>query len=179
MPRFNAPLFVLTLVLAGCATTQAAPSVGSSSASAAAGRGGTRAQVQLAITGGPAEGSYDSTPTSPLALCVHGPDGSWRVQYAGTGTTLDVFLAPRAGEPGHASDVALEIDADDGYFWIDPAGLRGSGTATDPAGRSSVTADVRPAAEAATFVIAATSPYKSRNGDGPTAKLALTVVCPL
>ncbi len=142
MPRFSAPLFVLTLILAGCATTQAAPSVAPSAGSAASAGRPNRAEVHLAISGGPADGAYDSTPTSPLAMCVHGPDGSWRVQYAGTGTTLDVFLGPHVGEPGHASDVAIEIDADNGYFWIDPSGLRVSGTATDPAGRSSVTADV-------------------------------------
>src|SRR6476619_3965446 len=123
MPRFSAPMFVLVVVLvlvvAGCASTQAAPVVSPSPAPPAPAVGSKRADVHLTVKGGPAEGTYDSTPTSPLALCTHTADGMWRVQFAGTGVTVDLLVGKQAGESGHASDVALEVDADDGYFKID------------------------------------------------------------
>ncbi len=81
-----------------------------------------------------------------------------------------MILGAHLGEPGHASDVALEIDATNGYFWIDPTGIRGSGTKTDPPGRSIITADVRPGAASTTISITAKTPYKSPGGDGGSAE---------
>jgi hypothetical protein len=182
MPRFSTPIlvgtvFVAAVLVAGCAGTAAAPAASTPPAGHPA-AGPNRAEIHLAVKGGPAEGNYDSTPESPLATCVQSPDGTRRVQYAGAHTTMEVIVGSQAGEPGHASDVALEMDSDSGYFWIDQAGIRVAGRGTDPAGRSTITADVRKGDGSTTIVIDATTPYKSGYDDSGKAHISATIVCP-
>jgi hypothetical protein len=183
MPRFSAPvfvgtLFVITIVAAGCAGTQAAPAASKNPASRPSGAP-NRAEIHLTIEGGPASGKYDSTPESPLSTCVQSSDGSRRVQYAGPGTTLDMTLGKQLGEPGHANDVALEIDADGGFLTIDPAGVRVAGRGVDTVGRSTITADVSRQDGSTTIVIDATTPYRSGYDDFGKAHISATIVCPL
>jgi hypothetical protein len=174
MPRLFAPAVIVTLVLAACSGASARGSqpadVSATSPSLA------RPSVQLTISGGPAAGSYSSEAASGLDLCTRTADGGWRLQFSGTGTTIDLLVGGHAAEPGRASDVFLEIDADGGYLLIDPAGFHS--TNGDPKGRSEVAVAISSAEHATTLAVAGKTPYKSPEGDGGYTDLALTVVCP-
>jgi len=130
---------------------------------------------QLTVSGGPGTGTYSADPATSLNLCTHATDGSWRLLYGG-GTpyvNLDVLVGPQAAQPGHASDVAAEINAGPGYVRFDPGILRGG----DAKGRSTASVVVSPSAGATTFTVTATTPDVSNNEVG-TVDIELTVTCP-
>src|SRR5689334_5207744 len=114
MPRFSALLGVLAIVLAACGGASAAgPGGGASAAPIVV---GTRPAVDLKIEGGGAAGTYPADPKAPLATCQHAADGSWYLQYAGGGPVIELYVGPHAGEPGHANEIELSIDADGGFL---------------------------------------------------------------
>jgi hypothetical protein len=80
----------------------------------------------------------------------------------------------QVAEPGHASDVALELSIKTDYLWIDTGQLRGG----DAPGRSQATVRVKPADGNVTYAIEASTPYRTPDGDGLSATIALTAVCP-
>jgi hypothetical protein len=130
---------------------------------------------ELIVSGGPGTGTYTADPATSLNLCTHAKDGSWRLLYGG-GTpyvNLDFLVGPNAAQPGHASDVAAEIDAGPGYVRFDPGILRGG----DAKGRSTASVVVSPTAGATTFTVRATTPDISNNEVG-TVDIHLTVTCP-
>src|SRR5262245_10824462 len=147
MPRFSALVGVLTLTLAGCAGVSTAVTGGGLTSGPVV--VGARPAVDLRIEGGGAAGTYPADPKAPLASCQHLADGSWYIQYAAGGPIIELYVGPHAGEPGHASEIAFQIDADGGFLWADDAGYRKH----DPAGRNHVAVAMPPATGGAAFVV--------------------------
>lgn len=180
MPWMNAPRIrmvrqrqiSLVLVVAaltacgGVATPTTSPGPGSD----------RKATLQLEVAGGPAAGSYVSDPAATLNLCSENAGGGWRALYAGGDPwmSVDLSVGSQVGEPGHASDAALEIETGAGYLWIDQAGFRGG----DPKGRSDITVHVQPVEGAVALVVHAATPNRTPNGDGPRSDIDLTWTCP-
>lgn len=174
MPRFLAPAALLVLVLAACGGASAGDLQAAHASAPAPNL--DRPSVKLTIAGGPAAGDYASDAASGLVQCSRIDGGGWRLLFSGTGTTVDLLVGGHAAEPGRASDVFLEIDADNGYFLIDPTGIRS--TNGDPKGRSQVAVAITSGDHATTLAVSGTTPYKSSDGDGGSADIALTAVCP-
>jgi len=173
MSRFSALIATFVILVAACGGATAVDPAATSSTPAAS--FGSRPSVALAIDGGTATGTWPADPTAPLDLCQHATDGSWRVQYAATGPTIDLFVGPHAAEPGHANELALEVDANDrGYLHVDEAGFR----THDPAGRSHMTVAIQPADGGTTLVVTGTTPYHAGLDDYGLAKVTLTAACP-
>jgi hypothetical protein len=179
MPRFSAPLIVIAILIAGCngvgGTASSAPSPAVIAAAGPALVAATRPSLQLEITGGPGAGSYASDPSSSLNLCTRATDGSWRALYAGGDPwiSVDLLVGSRAGEPGRASDVALEITVGAGYLWIDQGKFRGG----DAPGRSRAAVVIRSDAGKTTFDLTATTPNRSGGEDGVSSDVSLKLVC--
>jgi hypothetical protein len=171
MPRFSALLGLLAIVLAACGGASAAGPGGASSGPIAV---GTRPAVDLKIEGGAAAGSYPADPNAPLATCQQLGDGSWYVQYTASGPTVELYVGPHAGEPGHATEIALQIDAEGGFLWMDEAGYR----KLDPAGRSHMSVAMPPATGGTAFVVTGTTPYHAGYDDFGQATVTLTATCP-
>jgi len=172
MPRFSSLLGVLAIVLAACGGASAvAPDGGASAAPIIV---GARPAVDLHIEGGGAAGTYPADPTAPLATCQHFADGSWYLQYAGGGPIIELYVGADVGEPGHATDFALQIDADGGFLWADDAGYRKH----DPEGRNHLTVAMTPATGGTAFVVTGTTPYHAGNDDFGQATVTLTATCP-
>jgi hypothetical protein len=171
MPRFRTRLSIATLVIAVGACNPAAASVPSPSPSTE-----RRPSLTLEIVGGAAAGTYASSEAASLNLCTRLDDGGWRTMYAGgePWISLDMHVGSGIGATGSGSDLALEVDTRVDYFWIDQGGLRGG----DEPGRSRVAATMQTAADAVTFVVDATTPKRTPSGDGVTAELRLTWICP-
>jgi hypothetical protein len=177
MPRFSAALCILAILVTACggaSTAGSAGSGGAGTASPAPFAQGERPSVDLKIEGGGAEGAWPADPKAPLAVCQHLADGSWRVQYAAAGPTIDLFVGPHAGEAGHANEFALEIDAHGGYLHMDEAGFR----THDAPGRNHMAVAIEPAQGGTAFVIAGTMPYHAGYDDYGQATIALTARCP-
>jgi len=171
MPRFGAALATVATLVAACGGTSAA---GSAAPSAAPFAPGERPSVELRIDGGAAQGAWPVDPKAPLAVCQHAADGSWHVQYAAGGPTIDLFVGAHAGEAGHANEIALEIDADGGFLRMDEAGFR----THDPAGRNHVSVAIEPAQGGTALVVSGTLPYTAGLDDVDQATIALTARCP-
>jgi hypothetical protein len=179
MLRFSAPfaaLATLAIVLAGCgqaagAGASAPPTTTSETPAALA-----RPTFQLTIAGGTAAGSYASDSKASLATCSTSSTGVRSLLYAGGDpwVSIDLVIGSRVAEPGHASDLAIELSTTSDYLWIDTGQLRGG----DAPGRSQATVRVEPAAGSVRYAIDATTPYRTPDGDGPAATIALTVTCP-
>lgn len=184
MPRSSAPsttaiaasIVAIALIVVGCASSGAAAEPASPAGAAPAAANATRATFDLTIDGGPAAGTYRSADDASLDVCSKAKDGSWRFMYGGGSpwTNLDLLVGGHAAEPGHASDVALEISAGQGYLWIDQGGFRGG----DAKGRSRVAVEIKPVDAATTFVVNATTPNRTSDGDGEPSTLTLIVTCP-
>ena len=182
MFRFRAPMSASIVAIALLAAALAAcggpagqnPGSGASSTATAAPE--RQPVLALEVKGGPAAGSYASSPASTLNICTRQEDGSWRALYAGgePWLSLDLHVGPGIGQPGHESDVALEITAGTGYLWIDQGGFRGG----DPPGRSQVAARSATASGTVTFTIDATTPNRTPGGDGAVSTIAMTLACP-
>jgi hypothetical protein len=176
MLRFSAPfaaLATLAIVLAGCGQAAGA---GTATKAPAAPAVATRPTFELTIAGGAAAGSYATDPKASLATCSTSASGVRSLLYAGGDPWVSIDLVMGAGiaEPGHESDVAIELQVRSDYLWIDTGGLRGG----DAPGRSTATVRVEPAAGSMRYAIDATTPYRTPEGDGLTATIALTVTCP-
>ena len=171
MRRFSAALATVAVLVAACGGTSAA---GSAAVSPLPFAPGEHPSVELRIDGGGAQGSWPADQKAPLAVCQHAADGSWRVQYAAGGPTIDLFVGPHAGEAGHANEIALEIDADGGFLRMDEAGFR----TTDKAGRNHVTVAIEPAVGGTALVVSGTLPYHAGFDDFGQATIALTARCP-
>jgi hypothetical protein len=172
MPRFSALLGILAIVLTACGGASAAGPGGSAPASPII--VGTRPAVDLRIEGGSAAGAWPADPKAPLATCQHLPDGSWVIQYTASGPTVELYVGAHAGEPGHANELALQIDADGGFLWADDAGYRKH----DPVGRNHMTVAMPPATGGTAFVVTGTTPYHEGYDDVGTATVTLTATCP-
>ena len=173
MLRFGAALAILALLVAACGGTSAAGSAGPAP-SPPPFAPGERPSVELRIDGGGAQGAWPADQKAPLAVCQHAADGSWRVQYAAGGPTIDLFVGAHAGEAGHANEIALEIDADGGFLRMDEAGFR----TTDKAGRNHVAVAIEPAQGGTVLVVSGTLPYHAGYDDFGQATIALTARCP-
>ncbi len=178
MVRFSASfaaLAVFAIILAGCGQAAGAAPIATTSAVASP---ATRAHptFELTVTGGGAAGSYAADPTTTLNTCGLSSTGVRTLMYAGGDpwVAIDLVLGAQVAEPGHASDVALELSIKTDYLWIDTGQLRGG----DAPGRSQATVSVKPADGNVTYVIDASTPYRTPDGDGLTANIALTLVCP-
>ncbi|HEV8402982.1 MAG TPA: hypothetical protein VGQ31_08100 [Candidatus Limnocylindrales bacterium] len=167
MPRSSALIGVLAIVVAACGGATAA---GSSPVASF----GDRPTVDLTIEGGGAAGTWPADPKAPLAVCQHLSDGAWRVQYSAGGPTVDLFVGAHAGEPGHANEFALEIDAHGGYLHMDEAGFR----MHDPVGRNHMAVAIRSATAGTTLAVSGTMPYHSGYSDYGQARITLTAACP-
>ena len=172
MPRFSALLGVLSMILAACSGAAAVGAGGTPSSAQIV--VGPRPAVDLRIEGGAAAGAWPADPTAALATCQHLGDGSWYIQYAASGPTVELYVGPHAGEPGHANEIALQIDADGGFLWADDAGYRKH----DPAGRNYMTVAMPPATGGTAFVVTGTTPYHSGYSDFGQATVTLTATCP-
>lgn len=172
MPRSSALIGTLAILVAACGGATAAGSGPPGSSPAAS--FGDRPTVDLTIEGGGAAGSWPADPTAPLAVCQHLTDGSWRVQYAAGGPTIDLFVGPHAAEAGHANELALEIDAVGGFLRVDEAGFR----THDPVGRSHMAVAIQPGDGGTTFLVTGTTPYHEGLSDYGEAKITLTAACP-
>ena len=133
--------------------------------------------IELQITGGPAAGAFASDPTASLNLCSRQSDGAWRAMYAGGSPwmSIDLLIGPEINKPGHESDAALEVTAGSGYLWIAQGGVR----AGDAPGRSRISVEINPSGGLMNFVVRATTPNRTANGDGPTSDVVLTLACPV
>ena len=168
MPRFSALIGILAIILAACGGASAvAPSSGPIVV-------GGRPAVDLRIEGGSAAGAWPADPKAPLASCRHLADGSWFIQYTASGPAVELYVGPHAGEPGHANEIALEIDADGGYLTVDEAGYRRH----DPPGRNHMTVAMPPATGGTAFVLTGTTPYHQGYDDFGEATITLTATCP-
>jgi hypothetical protein len=172
MPRFSALLGVLAIILVACSGAAAVAPNGGASASPIA--VGARPAVDLRIDGGGAAGTYPADPKASLATCQRLGDGSWYLQYAGGGPIIELYVGPHASEPGHATDIALQIDADGGFLWADDAGYRKH----DPAGRNHMTVAMLPATGGTAFLVTGTTPYHAGYDDFGQATVTLTATCP-
>jgi hypothetical protein len=172
MPRFSALFGVLAIILAACGGASAVGPKGSSSAPPIV--VGARTTVDLHIEGGGAAGSYPADPKAGLAYCQHLTDGSWFIQYAAGGPTIELYVGPHANEAGHANEFALQIDADGGFLWADDAGYRKH----DPAGRNHMTVEMPPATGGTAFLVTGTTPYHEGYDDFGEATVTLTATCP-
>jgi hypothetical protein len=172
MPRLSAALAAFAIVVAACGGASVAGSAAAPSAVPFA--QGERPSVELRIDGGGAQGAWPADQKAPLAVCQHAPDGSWRVQYAAGGPTIDLFVGAHAGEAGHTNEIALEIDADGGFLRMDEAGFR----TTDKAGRNHVAVAIAPAQGGTALVVTGTLPYHAGYDDFGQATIALTARCP-
>jgi hypothetical protein len=172
MPRSSALFGVLAIVLAACGGAAAVGAGGSLSNAPIV--VGARPVVDLRIEGGPAAGAWPADPKAPLATCQHLTDGSWYIQYTASGPTVELYVGPHAGEPGHANEIALQIDADGGFMWADDAGYRKH----DPAGRNHMTVAMPPATGGTAFVVTGTTPYHAGFDDFGQATVTLTATCP-
>ena len=175
MLRFSAPfaaLATLAVVLVGCGQAAGAGTPTPTATAAAA----VRPTFQLTIAGGAATGSYAADPKASLATCSLSSTGVRTVMYAGGDpwVAIDLVIGAQVAEPGHASDVALELSTRSYYLWIDTGQMRGG----DAPGRSQATVGVERASESVRYVIDATTPYRTPDGDGVSANIALTVTCP-
>jgi len=171
MPRFGAVLAALAFLVAACSGTSAA---GSAAVAPSPFAPGERPSVDLRIDGGGAQGAWPADAKAPLAACQHAADGSWHIQYAADGPTIDLFVGAHAGEAGHANEIALEIDADGGFLRMDEAGFR----THDPAGRNHVSVAIEPAHGGTALVVTGTLPYTAGLDDFGQATIALTARCP-
>jgi hypothetical protein len=172
MPRFGAALATVAILVAACGGTSAAGSAAAPSAVPFA--QGERPSVELRIDGGGAQGAWPADQKASLAVCQHAADGSWRVQYAAGGPTIDLYVGAHAGEAGHANEIALEIDADGGFLRMDEAGFR----TKDPPGRNHVSVAIEPAQGGTALVVSGTLPYRAGLDDFGQATVALTARCP-
>src|SRR6476646_3781424 len=154
MRQFSAALATLAILVTACGGTSAA---GSAAATPQPFAPGERPSVDLRIDGGGAQGAWPADQKAPLAVCQHAADGSWRVRYAAGGPTVDLVVGARAGEAGHANEIALEIDADGGFLRMDEAGFR----TTDKVGRNHVAIAIEPAQGGTTLVVSGTLPYRA------------------
>jgi len=170
MPRFGALLGILAVIVAACGGASAAAPGGSSAPIVV----GARPAVDLKIEGGGAAGSYPADPEAPLATCQHLADGAWYIQYTGGGPVIELYVGPDAAEPGHANEIALQIDADGGFLWADDAGYRKH----DPAGRNHMTVAMPAASGGTAFVVTGTTPYHAGFDDFGEATVNLTATCP-
>ena len=161
MPRFSAPsttsfvasIAVIALVVVGCASTGAAAEPASPAAPTAA---PAKPTVEFSLSGSFGEQSFTADPASSLDTCTHNADGSWRLLYAG-GTpwvTIDMLIGAQAAEPGHANQVAVEIEVPGTYVRLDPAPIR----LGDVPGRSTASVVVTPGPTSTTFTVEATTP---------------------
>ena len=178
MLRFSAPfaaLAMLAIVLAGCGQVAGAGPAGTTSPTASA-ASVTRPTFDLTITGGFAEGSYATDPKASLATCSISKTGVRSVMYAGGDpwVSIDMVFGAKIAEPGHAADMALELYIGSLYLWIDTGQMRGG----DAPGRSQATVRVEPGPGSTRYVVDATTPYRTWDGDGLSATIALTVTCP-
>lgn len=122
------------------------------------------------------QGTYVNDPATNLNLCTHAKDGSWRYLYGG-GTpyvNIDLLVGAKAGQPGGESQVALELDAGDGYVRFDPTQMRGG----DEPGRSTATIVVTEGPSSTTFDITAVTPDKKTADDVAQVSVDLSVTCP-
>jgi hypothetical protein len=180
MLRFSAPfaaLATLAVVLAGCGQAAGAGATTPPTTTSATPPAVARPTFQLTIAGGTAAGSYTADPKASLATCSTSATGVRSLLYAGGDpwVSIDLVMGAAIAEPGHASDVAIEFQVGSDYLWIDTGGLRGG----DAPGRSTATVRVEPAAGSVRYTIDATTPYRTPDGDGPSAAIALTVTCPV
>jgi hypothetical protein len=178
MSRFSAPvsaLAILAIVAAGCGQAAGAGPTGTASP-APSEAAPARPTFGLTVSGGLAAGSYAADPKASLATCSLSAAGVRSFMYAGglPWVAIDMVFGPRIAEPGHASDVAIELSIGDLYLWIDTGRMRGG----DAPGRSQATVRVEPAAGVVRYVIAATTPYRTPDGDGLPATISLTATCP-
>jgi hypothetical protein len=178
MPRFSAPVVILGIVLANvlAACGQAAGAAPSASPAAASPARPARPTFQLTITGGTAAGTYAADPAASLATCSTSSTGVRSLLYAGGDPwiSIDLVLGAQVAEPGHGSDLALELSVRSDYLWIDTGGFRGG----DAPGRSRAAVRVEPSAGNVRYVIDASTPYRTPDGDGLAATIALTLDCP-
>jgi len=172
MPRFSALFGVLAIILAACGGASAVGPKESSSAPPIV--VGAKPTVDLLIDGGGAAGSYPADPKAGLASCQHLADGSWFIQYAASGPTIELYVGPHANEAGHGNEFALQIDAAGGFLWADDAGYRKH----DPAGRNHMTVAMPPATGGTAFVVTGTTPYHAGYDDFGQATVTLTAMCP-
>jgi hypothetical protein len=176
MLRSRAPftgLATLVIVLAACGQAAGAGPIDAPPSSASP-LAVTRPEFELTIAGGTAAGSYTADPKASLATCSTSGTGVRSVLYAGGDPWLSIDLVIGAtAEPGHASDLALELQVGSDYLWIDTGGLRGG----DAPGRSTANVRVEPTTGGIRYAIDATTPYRTPDGDGLAATIALTVTC--
>jgi len=178
MVRFSASfaaLAVVAVILAGCGQAAgAAPIAMTPDTASPAAR--ARPTFELTITGGGAAGSYAADPTTSLNSCALSATGVRTLVYAGGDpwVAIDLVLGAQIAEPGHASDVALELSIKTDYLWLDTGQMRGG----DAPGRSRATVSVKPADGTVRYAIDASTPYRTPDGDGLTATIALMLVCP-
>jgi hypothetical protein len=178
MLRFSAPfaaLATLAIVLAGCGQAAGAGQTGTPAPEASP-AAVPRPTFDLMITGGFAAGSYVADPEANLATCSTSSTGVRSLLYAGGDpwVAIDLVLGAKIAEPAHASDVAIELSIGNLYMWLDTGQMRGG----DAPGRSHATVRVEPAPGLVRYVIDATTPYRTWDGDGLSATIALTVTCP-
>ena len=172
MPRSSALIGILAILVAACGGTAPGSTAAGSIPSASF---GVRPTVELTVEGGDGAGTWHADPNAPLAVCQHGTDGSWHVQYAATGPTIDLFVGAHAGEAGHANEIALEIDSPvGGFLGMDDAGFR----KRDPVGRNHMTVAIQPSTGGTELLVSGTMPYRSGLNDYGQAKVTLIAACP-
>lgn len=165
---------VVAVVLALGALPKGMPIGGAgSSSSASPALGSYRPTFELTVGEGAAARVFRSAPTASVATCDVKPSGPSYALYAGGDpfVNIDLLVGAGAEQPGGASRVAAEIQADDVYVRFDPAVLRGG----DAPGRSQATVAISSLGAATTFVVDATTP-DTGNGDRPI-HVSLTLTC--
>lgn len=189
LERLTTPVASPALAIAGVAVVLALAGVGAFAILPRIGGVGTTPEPStakpsfiLTVSAGPdghvsaGMGTYVNDPSSNLDLCTHAKDGSWRYLYGG-GTpyvNIDLLIGPKAEQPGGESQVALELDAGQGYVRFDPTQMRGG----DEPGRSTATVVVTPGPSTITFDISAVTPDKNTAEDVAQVTVDLSVTCP-